>query len=90
MNLAMSIFKVKSWWSNNKLQNEENHPGLQNANCLRVDKFSSHNDSDCILIGEGSVLKVYKPTADEDVSHTILETEFGEEVLQIDTGKFIA
>lgn len=84
----MSIFKVKLWWSNNGLQNEENL-GLHNGKCLKVDKFGSHNDSDCILIGDCSLLKVYKPSAEQDVSHTILESELGEVVLQIETGKFI-
>lgn len=68
----------------------ETNLGLQNANCLKVDKFNSHNDSDCILVGDGLLLKVYKPTADPEASHTILETELEEVILQIETGKLIA
>ncbi|XP_021183522.3 protein PTHB1 [Helicoverpa armigera] len=84
----MSIFKVKQWWSNDKLQNEEDIEGIQNANCLKVDKFNSHSDSDCILVGEGTLLKVYKPNLDEGSSHVLLETQFSDGVLQIETGKF--
>ncbi|KAJ8725530.1 hypothetical protein PYW08_003713 [Mythimna loreyi] len=84
----MSIFKVKHYWSNDKLQNEQPNEGNQNANCLKVDKFNSHSDSDCILVAEGSLLKIYKPNLDETSSHTLLETQMSDVVLQIETGKF--
>lgn len=85
----MSIFKVKQWWSNEKLQNNEPVYGLQNSKCLKVDRFSAYSDSDSVLLCEGSVLKIYKPIIDSDVSPILLETELNEFILQIDTGKFI-
>lgn len=84
----MSIFKVKQWWSNDKLQNEETNEGNQNANCLKVDKFNSHSDSDCILVAEGALLKIYKPNAEESASQVLLESQLSDVVLQIETGKF--
>lgn len=85
----MSIFKVKPWWSNGSIQNEQsNNVGFQNAHCLKVDKFLTHSDSDCILVGEDSLLKIYKPIVDQDVSHTLLESDLGDVVLQVETGKF--
>lgn len=84
----MSIFKVKHWWSNSSTQNEQSNVGLQNTHSIKVDKFTSHSDSDCILVGEGSLVKIYKPTVEQDVSHTLLESDIGETVLQIETGKF--
>lgn len=83
----MSIFKVKQWWSNDKQQYELSNDGMQNANCLKIDKFNSHSDSDCIIVGEGSLLKVYKPIEQES-SNTLLETQLIDIVLQIETGKF--
>lgn len=84
----MSIFKVKQWWSNDQLQNEQPNEGNQNANCLKVDKFNSHSDSDCILVGEGLILKVYKPNLEQTSSDTLLEAQLSDVVLQIETGKF--
>ncbi|CAH1646180.1 unnamed protein product [Spodoptera littoralis] len=84
----MSIFKVKQWWSNDKLQNEETNEGNQNANCLKVDKFNSHSESDCILVAEGALLKIYKPNAEESSSQILLESQLSDVVLQIETGKF--
>lgn len=83
----MSIFKVKQWWSNETLQNVNQNDGIQNANCLKVDKFNAYPDTDCILVGEESLLKIFKPNV-EDPSHVLLETELSDVVLQIDTGKF--
>ncbi|KAI5636293.1 protein PTHB1 [Phthorimaea operculella] len=86
----MSLFKVKQWWSNAKLQSDEANEGLQNYSCLKVDKFASHSDSDCVVVGEGMLLKIYKPNADVDASHILLESELSGIILQIETGKFIA
>ncbi|CAB3234515.1 unnamed protein product [Arctia plantaginis] len=83
----MSIFKFKQWWSNDTSQNVNQNDGIQNANCLKVDKFNAYPDTDCILVGEESLLKIFKPNI-EDPSHVLLETELSEVVLQIDTGKF--
>ncbi|CAH0604573.1 unnamed protein product [Chrysodeixis includens] len=83
----MSIFKVKEWWSNENLQDELSNDGMQNANCLKIDKFNSHSDSDCIIVGEGSLLKVYKPIEQES-SNILLESQLSDIVVQIETGKF--
>lgn len=85
----MSIFKVKHWWSNNDHQNDESSTGILNAGCLIVDKFITFSDSDCILLGIGSLLKIYRPTLEQNTSHCILETELDDTVLQISTGKFV-
>ncbi|XP_075969383.1 Bardet-Biedl syndrome 9 [Anticarsia gemmatalis] len=84
----MSIFKVKQWWSNGALQNEQSNEGIQNANCLKVDKFNSYPDNDCILVGEESLLKVYKPEGES--SQVLLESQLSDIILQIETGKFTA
>ncbi|KAG6450044.1 hypothetical protein O3G_MSEX006378 [Manduca sexta] len=86
----MSIFKVKEWWSNEKLQNNVPNAGIQNIDCLAVDKFIGHSESDCILVGEGRQIKIYKPNVEQDVSQTLLETELNDSVIQIGTGKFIS
>ncbi|XP_039746992.1 protein PTHB1 isoform X2 [Pararge aegeria] len=86
----MSIFKVKQWWSNEKSQSEEYEDGIQNENCIIVDKFNSHNDSDLIILGQSCILKIYKPRVDQNESHTILESRLDDIVLQIKTGKFSA
>ncbi|XP_034840649.1 protein PTHB1 [Maniola hyperantus] len=85
----MSIFKVNQWWSNEKSQSEEYEDGIQNENCLIVDKFNLHSDSDLILLGQSSVMKVYKPCTDQNESHAILESQLDDIVLQIGTGKFL-
>lgn len=84
----MSIFKVKQWWSNDKVHNEHPNEGIQNTNCLKVDKFNSYPDTDCILVGEESVIKVYKPNTDQESSQVLLEAQLSDIVLQIETGKF--
>ncbi|XP_049866625.1 protein PTHB1 isoform X2 [Pectinophora gossypiella] len=86
----MSLFKVKQWWSNERLQSEETNEGFQNSSCLKVDKFNSHTDSDCVVVGDGMILKIYKPSKDVDVSHTLLEAQLSATILQIETGKFVA
>lgn len=86
----MSIFKVKQWWSNDNLQDTHTEAGVQSSGCLKVDKFSYHSDSDCIVIGEVSILKLYKPVSHQDVSHMLLESDLNAPILQIETGKFIA
>ncbi|XP_028176280.1 protein PTHB1 isoform X1 [Ostrinia furnacalis] len=86
----MSIFKIKHWWSNNKLQESNPCVGIQNSCCLKVDKFNSHTESDCIVVGEEYYLRIFKPSLDEGVSNTLLETQLSDVILQIDTGKFIA
>lgn len=86
----MSLFKIKQWWSNNNLQEINASAGIQNSSCLKVDKFNSHTDSDCILVGEEYFLRIFKPSLDEGVSNTLLETQLSDVILQIDTGKFIA
>lgn len=85
----MSIFKAKQWWSNEKVQNIEPIDGIQNSKCLKVDRFNSYSDSDCIIVSEGFLLKIYKPIIDQEVSPILLEADLTEFVLQIDTGKFI-
>lgn len=86
----MSIFKVKSWWSNEGLQGVDANEGVQNATCLEVDKFSTHSDSDCVVIGEGNLLKIYKPNQEQKGSDILLESQLSEQILQIETGKFVA
>lgn len=86
----MSIFKIKHWWSNNKLQENAVPVGSQWPGCLKVDKFNSHTNSDCILIGEEHFLRIYKPSLEEDVSSILLETQLSDVILQVETGKFIA
>lgn len=86
----MSIFKIKHWWSNNKLRENAVNVGIQCQSCLKVDKFNSHTDSDCILVGEEYFLRIYKPSLDEDVSNTVLEQQLSDVILQVETGKFIA
>ncbi|XP_013181956.1 PREDICTED: protein PTHB1 [Papilio xuthus] len=80
----MSLFKVKQWWSN--ATNTENKDE-QTFSCMKIDKFISHNDSDCVLLGEGTLLKLFKPSLDQD--GLLLETELSDIILQIETGKFI-
>ncbi|XP_063377929.1 protein PTHB1 [Cydia fagiglandana] len=85
----MSIFKVKQWWSNNDSRGDQAEVGTQNGGCFKVDRFSSHSDSDSIVTGEGSILKLYKPSG-QDASNILLENNFNLPILQIETGKFIA
>ncbi|XP_026758108.2 protein PTHB1 isoform X2 [Galleria mellonella] len=85
----MSIFKVKQWWTNDKLQLDETISGVQNATCLKVEKFNSHSDSDCIVISEEYLLKIYKPYPNQETSNVVLETHLGDVALQIETGKFL-
>lgn len=85
----MSIFKVKQWWSNEKFIAEDCDEGTQNSKCIKIDRFNSHNDSDCIVIGQGSVLQIYKPNLEND-THSILESQLNDVILQIETGKFLA
>lgn len=86
----MSIFKTKFWWSNENLREENNIDGLQSDNTIKVDKFNSYNESDCVMIGEGKSLKIYKPSnTGHQSTHIIIEKEFDNIILQIDTGKFI-
>ncbi|KPJ07847.1 Protein PTHB1 [Papilio machaon] len=59
----MSLFKVKQWWSNTTKNTDNNEHSFS---CMKVDKFNSHNDSDCILLGEGTLLKLFKPSLDQD------------------------
>lgn len=84
----MSIFKVKQLWSSEKLQSEEYDEGIQNSCCVKVDKFNSHNDSECIVVCEGRQLKIYKPNIEQE-SEVVLESDQKEVILQIETGKFI-
>ncbi|KAJ0180414.1 hypothetical protein K1T71_003818 [Dendrolimus kikuchii] len=84
----MSIFKVKQWWSNEKLQNLEPAEGVQNSKCLKIDRFNSYSDSDCILVSEGTFLRIYRPIIDQELSPVLLETDLNEFILHIDTGKF--
>ncbi|XP_053625043.1 protein PTHB1 [Plodia interpunctella] len=86
----MSIFKVKHWWSNIKFQDNEIKSGIQNAGCLRVNRFSSYSDGDCILVGEEYLLKIYKPSPNQETSDTLLEAHLSDVILQIETGKFLA
>lgn len=86
----MSIFKVKQWWSNDKSERAESNEGLYNGTCFKVDKFNVHNDSDCLILGEANILKIYKPNRDDDASHTLIETDLGATILQVETGKFVA
>ncbi|CAH0720686.1 unnamed protein product, partial [Brenthis ino] len=86
----MSIFKIKQWWSNDKSQSAEYDDGIQNSNCIKADKFESHKDSDCLIIGQGSLLNIYKPTTENKNPHPILETNLNEIILQVETGKFVA
>lgn len=86
----MSIFKVRQWWSNEKSQGVESNEGLHNGSCFKVDKFNAHSESDCLIVGEGNILKIYKPNTDHDASHTLIETDLGAMILQIETGKFMA
>ncbi|CAH0406587.1 unnamed protein product [Chilo suppressalis] len=86
----MSLFKVKQWWSNNKLQETTCNIGTQCTGCLRVDKFNSYTDSDCIIIAEEFYLKIYKPTPNQLVSDILLETQVNDVILQIEIGKFTA
>ncbi|VVD02926.1 unnamed protein product [Leptidea sinapis] len=86
---TMSIFKVKHLWSNEKLQSEEYSEGIQSSCCIKVDKFSSHNTSDCIVVGEGQQLKIYKPNVFDSETDVILESQLDDIILQIETGKFI-
>ncbi|CAK1582085.1 unnamed protein product [Parnassius mnemosyne] len=83
----MSLFKVRQWWSNARSHSVETNDNIQNIACMKIDKFNSHNDSDCILLSEGNHLKLYKPCLGQDSS--LLETELDDIVLQIETGKFI-
>ncbi|XP_045491843.1 protein PTHB1 [Colias croceus] len=85
----MSIFKVKHLWSNERLQSENYDEGIQNSCCIKVDKFNSHSDSDCIVVGEGSQLKIYKPNTESSQSHVILESQQNDVILQVETGKFV-
>ncbi|KAL4714089.1 hypothetical protein ACJJTC_008443 [Scirpophaga incertulas] len=85
----MSLFKVKEWWSNNKVLESTPPPGIQGAGCLKVDRFQSHTDSDCILIAEEYILKIYKPTIGNDLSDLLLEVQLDNVILHIETGKFI-
>ncbi|XP_050344996.1 protein PTHB1 [Nymphalis io] len=86
----MSLFKVKQWWSNEKSLSEVCDEGTQNGKCIKVDRFNSHSDSDCLIVGQGSLMKIYKPNSENDDSHSILESQLKDVVLQIETGKFIA
>ncbi|XP_073944203.1 Bardet-Biedl syndrome 9 isoform X3 [Choristoneura fumiferana] len=52
--------------------------------------FLANSDSDCIVTGDGSILKLYKPVSHQDVSHTLLESDLNSSIIQIETGKFIA
>ncbi|XP_068630113.1 protein PTHB1 [Battus philenor] len=83
----MSLFKVNKWWSNEKLHNTGLSATAQNIKCVKIDKFNSHNDSDCIMLGESTLLKLYKPSLNQD--SLLLETDLGDFVLQVETGKFI-
>ncbi|CAH2086656.1 unnamed protein product [Euphydryas editha] len=85
----MSIFKVKQWWSNEKFVTENCDEGTQNSKCMKIDRFNSHNDSDCIIIGQGFLLEIYKPNLEND-THSILESQLNNVILQIETGKFLA
>lgn len=85
----MSIFKVKYWWSTDSLHTKETVSGSQNAYSLKVDRFNSHSDSDCILLAEESTIKVFKPNIEQENSHTLLESELEDVILQIETGKFV-
>ncbi|KAM3963566.1 Bardet-Biedl syndrome 9 [Aphomia sociella] len=86
----MSIFKVKQWWTNDKLRIDEANIGVQNASSLKVEKFNSHSDSDCIVVGQEYLLKIYKPLPNQDTSNVILESHLNDIILQIETGKFLA
>ncbi|XP_028030455.1 protein PTHB1 [Bombyx mandarina] len=86
----MSIFKVKYWWSTDSLHTKETVSGSQNAYSLKVDRFNSHSDSDCILLAEESTIKVFKPNIEQENSHTLLESELEDVILQIETGKFVS
>ena len=85
----MSIFKTKNWWSNNKSQSEVCDDGIQNSRCIKVDKFDSHIDSDCLIVGQSSLLKIYKPNNENKNSHPILESHLNDIILQVETGKFV-
>lgn len=82
----MSLFKAKEWWSNAKCHGDETTKNTCGVTCIKIDKFASHNDSDCVLLGEGSLLKIYKPKLNQDSS--LLEIDLSDVVLQICTGKF--
>lgn len=84
----MSLFKVKPWWSNEKLQTEAPGDGVLNGDCLKVDRLSSHSDSDCIIMAEETLLKIYKPSADTNTSQLLLESQLNAVVLHVDVGKF--
>lgn len=84
----MSIFKIKQWWSNEKLLDEKHDEGSQSSNNLKVDRFDLHKDCDSIIVGQGSVIKIYKPSIEQNASDIILETDLNEIILQIGTGKF--
>ncbi|XP_047528167.1 protein PTHB1 [Vanessa atalanta] len=86
----MSLFKVRQWWTNEKSLSEVCDEGTQNGKCIKVDRFNSHSDSDCVIVGQGSLMKIYKPNSENDNTHSILESQLNDVVLQIETGKFIA
>ncbi|XP_059054386.1 uncharacterized protein LOC131848511 isoform X4 [Achroia grisella] len=81
---------LKPWWTSARQQLDETVPGVQNACSLKVEKFNSHSDSDCIVISEEYLLKIYKPLPNQDTSNIVLESQLGEIILQIETGKFLA
>lgn len=85
----MSIFKLKQWWSNRNFQNDEFEEGIQNSTCIKVEKFNSHSDSDCIIVVQGEILKIYKPNGLNNNTPILLEFQFNDIVLQIETGKFL-
>lgn len=85
----MSIFKVRQWWSNEKSQGIESNEGLHNGTCFKVDKFNAHSESDCLIVGEANILKIYKPNRD-DAFHALIEIDLGAMILQVETGKFVA
>ncbi|KAG7307170.1 hypothetical protein JYU34_007321 [Plutella xylostella] len=86
----MSIFKLKPWWSNERLQDEEANEGIQNGNCVRIDRLSSHGESDCVILAEGSLLKIYTPSPEQNYSsHLLMESNLNDYVLHIEIGNFV-
>lgn len=86
----MSIFKLKPWWSNERLQDEETNEGIQNGNCVRIDRLSSHGESDCVILAEGSLLKIYTPSPEQNYSsHLLMESNLNDYVLHIEIGNFV-
>ncbi|XP_041976964.1 protein PTHB1 [Aricia agestis] len=84
----MSIFKIKQWWSNKKLLDDNNNEGFQNANSIKVERFDCHSDSDTIIVGDGSIIRIYKPYVEQNASNIIIESQLNDIILQVGTGKF--